>query len=104
MDRLKSWNRIVLLTSVLLWATFYLGVVFMYVLALLNIITSIKIYNKNKIAIIIYWILASVNLYFIYDILYSHQSNSNLDNSIFMLIIMPYILAIYLNYVLHKTH
>lgn len=80
-----------------MWFTFYLGPIFMFLLAILNIYTSIKIYKKNiKFYIIPYWILAIINLLMIFFIMQNGFIIFPTEYFITVVIISPYILSIYL--------
>ena len=103
-EKLKSWNLITLVLSIILWLTFYLGPIFMIALGILNIITSIKIYQKNKIVIKVYWSLVVLNLYFMYKVFYSDNIDFDMEKIIITMIISPYILSFFLTYILNKTY
>jgi len=102
MNNLKTNNPLLLGLSVLLWLTFWLGPVFMVVLGLYNIYSSIKIYKKLKTPVIIYWILAFINLALIY-LTFDFEIFEYFSFGFFsVLIFTPYILSIYLIYLINR--
>lgn len=104
LERLKRWNITMLFLSMILWLTFYLGPLFMIMLGILNIITSIKIYQKNKNMIKLYWTLVVLNMLLMYYIMFSENLSLDFGNVALTMILLPYILSIFFNYILSKTY
>ena len=96
MRNLKTWNFTLLILSIIVWLTFYLGPLFMILLGILNLYTSFKIYTKKNYFIQVYWILATLNLFLICFQMYKGFFNTSIEFFIIVVIIFPYILSIYL--------
>ncbi len=102
MNNLKRNNPLFLGLSVLLWLTFWLGPFFMIVLGLYNIYSSIKIYQKLKTPVIIYWILAAINLVFMW-LTFEYEIFESLSFWFYSVIIFaPYLLSLFLIYIINK--
>lgn len=96
MRNLKVWNFTMLILSIIVWLTFYLGPLFMILLGILNLYTSFKIYTKKNYFIQAYWILAAINLFLIYFQMHKGVFNTSTEFFIIVVFILPYILSIYL--------
>lgn len=102
MNNLKRNNPLFLGLSVLLWLTFWLGPVFMVSLGIYNIYSSIKIYKKLKIQVLIYWILALLNVVTIF-LIFKFEIIDYFSFGFFSVVIFtPYVLSIYLIYLINK--
>lgn len=102
MNNLKTYNPLVLLLSVLLWLTFWLGPIFMIALGIYNIYSSIKIYSKLKTQVIIYWILVAINLVLMLLTFKFEIFEFFSFGFISVVIVAPYLLSIYLIYLINK--
>jgi hypothetical protein len=102
MNNLKTYNPLLLLLSVLLWLTFWLGPIFMITLGVYNIYSSIKIYSKLKTQVIVYWILVAINLVLMF-LTFKFEIIELLSFEFFSVVIVaPYLLSIYLIYLINK--
>lgn len=96
MKNLRVWNFTMLILSIIVWITLYLGPLFMILLGILNLYTSFKIYTKKNYFIQAYWILATLNLFLIFFQIYKGLFNTSTEFFIIVVIIFPYLLSIYL--------
>ncbi len=102
MNNLKTYNPLLLLLSVVLWLTFWLGPVFMIALGVYNIYSSIKIYKKLKKQVIIYWILVAINLLLML-LTFEFELFEYFSFGFFsVLIFTPYLLSSYLIYLINR--
>ena len=102
MNNLKTYNPLLLMLSVLLWLTFYLGPIFIIALAVYNLYSSFKIYKKLKTLVIIYWILVAINLILML-LIFKFEIIELLSFEFFSVVIVaPYLLSIYLIYLINK--
>lgn len=102
MNNLKTYNPLLLILSVLIWLTIYLGVFFMIALGVYNIYSSIKIYDKQKKQVIIYWILVAINLVLMF-LTFKFEIFEFFSFGFFsVLIFIPYLLSSYLIYLINR--
>ncbi len=109
MKTLRQINNIAYYTTLLLFITFYLGIVAEILLGIIQVASAIlltyKTYQKLAYAkkqLIIYWILAIIAILMMYYVTKSYYMSDNMIISLFTYIIFPMGVATYFKIICNK--